>query len=138
MSTMIHNETTTIANTIFQQMGRYGLHGAYNLLGCHEIRFGKDGPLETTKVDEHGCIDWSNGVRLAPNVDAPLVYFFVILQPNDAYSIILWKGSSTLESGKIGRVLTREDGIYCGQLIDVLDSMYVDYIKEYQNGFISL
>lgn len=131
------------AEIIFDQIGKSRLHGAYTLTGGRKLAFGPDVPLKQIEVDEAGCIDIVNGLMWQPNVSRRNVKFIIVLQPCDTYTIWLWRGYTTQEfikknDGKIGEVLEQMDDVYCDQLIDVIDSMYVDYIKKYQEGFIKI
>lgn len=134
--------TTEIASTIYEQMGSRRLHGAFVLTGGRDLTFGSDEPLERVKVDEAGYIKIINGLMWKPNVTHPRVKFIIILQPSDTYTIFIWKGFTTQQyiknGGKAGEVIEQVDDVYCDQLIDVIDSMYVEYIKKYQEGFIKI
>jgi hypothetical protein len=135
--------THQIAATIFDQMGKYRLHGAYNLTGGRQLTFAPDRSLERVDVDEAGYLKTINGLMWRPNVTHPRVKFIIVLQPSDTYTIWLWKGYTTrqlVKNGgkKIGEVLEMVDDVYCDQLIDVIDHMYVEYVKKYQQGFIKI
>jgi len=121
-------------------MGANGLHGAVNLVGGRNVMLGSDNRSQNwVEVDDKGFVSTDNGLMFQPNVRSRRVKFIVTLQPNDTYTVIIWKGytnSKAIKIGKIGAVISQMDTIHFDQLIDVIDTMYVAFLDEYEDGFI--
>jgi hypothetical protein len=133
--------STRIGAAIYQQAGGRSLHGAINLTGGRRVTYLPDGDLSPIGPDDRGALPMKNGLMWDPNVRAHRTKFIVVLQPNDTYSVFLYKFKSPrsiAQKGIVGEVLQRVDDVYFDQLVDTIDAMYVAYIDEKQDGFISL
>ena len=132
--------TTKVAHTIYEQMGTSNLHGAVNLVGGRNVMLGSDNREQGwVEADDKGFISTDNGLMFQPNVRSHRVKFIVTLQPNDTYSVLIWKGftnAKAIKTGKIGTVINQVDTIPVDQLIDVIDTTYVAFLDEYEDGFI--
>lgn len=132
--------TSQVAQTIYEQMGANSLHGAINLTGSRNVMLGSDNREQgRVEVDGGGYISTDNGLTFSPNVKSRQVKFIVILQPNDTYTVFIWKGytnSKAIKTGRAGQVINQVDTVYFDQLIDVIDAMYVEFLNEYEDGFL--
>jgi hypothetical protein len=129
-----------IAQTLFKQLGGTSLTGAIVMTGGTNVVLGEDNlNIPRSVVDEAGLLSCQNGVRWNPNVRSHKVKFLVILQPNDTYSVFIWKGFNTskvVRTGKVGEVVARADDVYFDQLIDIVDQLYLNFLTDHEDGFI--
>ncbi len=138
---MAKKTTQNIARTIYEQMGADSFRGAIIITGGQNLVYGDDAPLQDIEPNEEtGAIELINGLAFEPNVEASGVKFIVVLQPGDFYTIFLWRQYNLSEvfanGGKVGELLYRTDGVFFDMLIDMIDDMYVRYIRENQPGFL--
>jgi len=135
--------------TIFDQIGismmRVGGHKAgYNLTNAkyspEELQECSCYPEEYSSVRKDGQVLQGVGVYFRVNTKRK-IYLYVSYEPDDTYTLRLWKAHTPLEYVKyqtIGKVLDEQTEIFCDILGDVIERMYEKYIREYQNGFIHI
>lgn len=123
-----------VTDDIMAQLGGYGINGAIGLTGGRDVVISANRPTKRTSVDKKGFVDQQTYVMWRVNAGNRKVELMVALEPNDTYTVRLWKATTPRtwqKTGVIGHVLYEMDDVYGDNLIDVCDGIYVKFVEEH-------
>jgi hypothetical protein len=139
MATVSRREETPVRiQNIVEQLGR-GLCGALMKIGGAMIAYHDTIPTIPTSSDDAGWISAQCYLTFSCNGKRGQGWrFHVALEPNDTYTVRLWRSKRSRGAGGSarGEIIGHADHVYCDALREVVVRLYDDAIRQHCDGFI--
>jgi len=135
--TKTKNQLPWQIQTIIDQAGGRGIHGAFGYIGAHQFgyMFNPDDPNFSMSKFEDGYIHYGCGLRFKPNGKKNWLMVIALDADKDTYSVYLM-AVGNIQTGCRSKLLDSMDDVYCDMLQDIVEKMYDRAIEKYCDGFI--